>query len=310
MKMAVLTASVALLAVCLVACRRSASVTTSAAAQPLPRVTPVTVKSQKLDTTVRLPAELTPYEAVDLYAKETGFVKTIKVDRGSRVKEGELIAELEAPELVAERARSNAAYQGAESQLAAGQAKLAADQATYQRTKAAAKVPGVVAANDVDIAQKTAQSDEANVAALQKTAEAAEESLRAVRQLESYLSITAPFDGQITTRYVHPGALVGPAAGAGAMTPIVRVETLGGRFLYAIRVYHRFRGEHSALPSPGSRTGWTSRRERCPWSWISETPRRSWSQAPSARLNGQYTGRIVHCLFRSPRWPATSNEPS
>ena len=102
----------------------------------------------------RLPAELIPYEAVDLYAKETGFVKSIRVDRGSNVKQGELIAEIEAPELVAQRAQANAAYQSAESQLAAGQAKLAADQATYQHMSAAAKTPGVVAANDLEIARK------------------------------------------------------------------------------------------------------------------------------------------------------------
>jgi RND family efflux transporter MFP subunit len=179
-----------------------------------------------LNTTERLPADLRPYESVDIYAKETGFVKSIKVDRGSKVRQGELIAELEAPELVAQRAQANAAYRSAESQFAAGQAKLTADQATYQHMSAAAKVPGVVAANDLNIAQQTAQSDEANVAALQKTAQAAQENLRAVTQLESYLNITAPFDGQVTTRYVHPGALVGPAGGPGAMTPIVQIQTL------------------------------------------------------------------------------------
>jgi RND family efflux transporter MFP subunit len=184
-----------------------------------------TVKSQKLVTAERLPAELMPYESVDIYAKETGFVKSLKVDRGSTVKQGELIAELEAPELVAQRAQANAAYQSAESQLAGAQAKLAADQGTFQHMSAAAKVPGVVAANDLEIAQKTVQSDEANVAALQKTAQAAQENLRAVTQLESYLNITAPFDGQVTARYVHPGALVGPGGGA-ATTPIVRIETL------------------------------------------------------------------------------------
>ncbi len=152
-------------------------------------------------------------------------MKSIKVDRGSIVKQGELIAKLEAPELLAQRAQAGATYQSAEAQLAAGQAKLAADQATYQHMSAAAKTPGVVAANDLDIVQKTAQSDEANVGALQMTAEAAQENLKAVTQLESYLNITVPFDGQVTTRYVHPGALVGPAGGAGAMTPIVSVET-------------------------------------------------------------------------------------
>jgi membrane fusion protein, multidrug efflux system len=227
------TAVSALLAICLVSisCGQkenngppAASAFTST--QPLPQVELATVKSQRLNTTISLPGELMPYEAIDVYARETGFVKSIKVDRGSRVKEGELIAELDAPELIAQRAQANAAYQSAESQLVAAQAKLSADQSTYEHMSSAAKTPGVVAANDLAIAQKTAQSDEANVAALQKTAEAAQEGLRAVTQLESYLNITAPFDGQVTTRYVHPGALVGPSAGTGTITPIVRIETL------------------------------------------------------------------------------------
>jgi membrane fusion protein, multidrug efflux system len=184
------------------------------------------VKSQKLNATIGLPAELVPYESVDMYARETGFVKSIKVDRGSRVKQGEIIAELEAPELIAQRAQANAAYQSTEAQLAAGQAKLAADQSTFQHMSAAAKTPGVVAGNDLDIAQKTVQADEATVASLEKTAAAAQEGFRAVTQLESYLTITAPFDGEVTTRYVHPGALVGPAGGTGTTTPIVRIETL------------------------------------------------------------------------------------
>ena len=124
---------------------------TPASAQPPPQVELTTAKSQKLSTTISLPGELMPYEAIDVYARETGFVKSIKVDRGSSVKPGELIAEL-APELLARRAQANAAYQRAQAQLAAGQAKLAADQATYQHMSAASKTPGVVAANDLDIA--------------------------------------------------------------------------------------------------------------------------------------------------------------
>jgi membrane fusion protein, multidrug efflux system len=227
------TACTMLMAVCLTvaACGGRSSTETQAASQagaaPAPPQVDVTVvKSQKLNATISLPAELVPYESVDMYARETGFVKSIKVDRGSRVKQGELIAELEAPELLAQQAQANAAYQSTESQLASGQAKLAADQATFQHMSAAAKTPGVVAANDVEIAQKTVQADEATVEALAKTADASQEGLRAITQLESYLNITAPFDGEVTTRYVHPGALVGPAGGTGLTTPIVRIETL------------------------------------------------------------------------------------
>ena len=198
-----------------------------ATATTLSRQVEVTrVVAQKLNTTVRLPAQLAAYEVVDVYSKVTGFVKWIKVDRGSKVKGGEQIAQLEAPELLAQRAQAQAMFQSAESQLTAAQAKMAADQATYQRMNAAAKTPGVVALNDLEVAQKAAQADEANVAALQKGANAAQDALRAVSQLEAYLNITAPFDGQVTTRFVHPGALVGPAGGPGATTPVVQIQTI------------------------------------------------------------------------------------
>jgi membrane fusion protein (multidrug efflux system) len=196
------------------------------AGAPPPEVEVTRVIAQKLNTTVKLPAQLAAYEVVEVYPKVTGFVKWMKVDRGSRVRAGEQIAQLEAPELLAQRAEAESKSQSAQSQLAAGQAKLAGDQATYQRMNAAAKTPGVVALNDLEVAQKATQADEANVTALQKNAQAAEDALHAVSQLEAYLRITAPFEGQVTNRYVHPGALIGPAGGPGAMTPIVQIQTL------------------------------------------------------------------------------------
>src|SRR5690348_12130311 len=131
MKVASATAlSAVLLSACLIlaSCGQKGANTAQAGSTPAPpppsvEVTPV--KSQKLSTMERLPAELTPYESVDVYAKQTGFVKSIKVDRGSKVKQGELIAQLEAPELLAQRAQAEAAYQSVEAQLAGGQAKLA-----------------------------------------------------------------------------------------------------------------------------------------------------------------------------------------
>ncbi|MGH7780724.1 MAG: efflux RND transporter periplasmic adaptor subunit [Blastocatellia bacterium] len=221
----------ALLAICVLlpSCRRNTGegtpATESATPQPLPEVEVTAVKSQMLTATARLPAELKPFDSVDVFAKQTGFVKSIKVDRGSKVGQGEVIAELVAPELVAQRAQASAQYESAQSQVAAAQAKLASDEATYKHLSDAAKVEGVVAPNDLDIAQRTAQSDAANVEALRKGALAVQEGLRAVTQLESYLNITAPFSGQVTTRYVSPGALVGPGAGPGAMTPIVQIQT-------------------------------------------------------------------------------------
>ncbi len=206
---------------------QAAQATGASAGGPVtPTVEVVRVISQKLQTEVRLPAEIQPYEQVDVLAKVAGFVKWISVDRGSKVRKGEIIARLEAPELIAQRAEADSKYQGAQSQLASAKAKLAADRGTSQRLAAAAKTPGVVAPNDLLVAEKSTESDEANVAALEKSAQAALDALRAVSQLEAYLDITAPFDGQVTTRYVHPGALVGPAGGPGAGAPIVRIETV------------------------------------------------------------------------------------
>jgi membrane fusion protein (multidrug efflux system) len=143
------------------------------------------------------------------------------------VKQGELIAQLEAPELIAQRAESESKLQTAQSQLAVAQAKLAADQGTYEHLAAAAKTPGVVAGNDLQIALKAADADRAGVAALESSVAAARNALDSISQMENYLRITAPFEGTVTERNVHPGALVGPASGTSTALPMLRMEMLG-----------------------------------------------------------------------------------
>ena len=88
-------------------------------------VSTVPVVSKKLSTTVALPAQLTPYEQVDIYPKVTGFVETVTVDRGSRVTAGQLLVRLTAPEIVSQRSQAEAGVRAAQSQLATAQAKLA-----------------------------------------------------------------------------------------------------------------------------------------------------------------------------------------
>jgi RND family efflux transporter MFP subunit len=153
------------------------------------------VVSKPLDTSAHLEGELTPYESVDLYARVSGFVADVRVDRGSHVRKGDLLATIVAPELHAQRAEA--------------QAKLLGDKATFDRLRAASQTPGAVAENEVQTAQATVQADQARL-----------DSLRAVEQ---YLTVTAPFDGVITARDVHPGALVGPQ-GAGSSRPMLKLE--------------------------------------------------------------------------------------
>lgn len=188
-----------------------------------PTVETVAVVSQQLNKTVSLPAQLTPYEMVDVYPKVTGFLDTIRVDRGSRVRRGELLMRLSAPELVAQRSQAEAALRAAESQLVSAEAKLTSDKGTYLHLASAARTPGVVAENDVMVASQTAVSDKGLVSTAEHNVGAARDAVRSVAQMESYLNIYAPFDGVVTTRNLHPGALVGPASGQAAATPIVRI---------------------------------------------------------------------------------------
>src|SRR6202051_4655293 len=178
------------------------------------------VASQKLSTIFTLPAQLVPFQTVDIYPKVTGFMDVIRVDRGSRVRKGELIIRLSAPELVAQRAQAESALRAAQSQLSTVQAKLTADKGTYLHMASAAQTPGVVAENDVMVASQTATADQGQVQSAENNVAAAREALRSVTQLESYLNIFAPFDGVVTTRNLHPGALVGPAPGPWGAMPI------------------------------------------------------------------------------------------
>jgi RND family efflux transporter MFP subunit len=184
------------------------------------------VVSQPLNATLALPGELLPFQSVAVYPKATGFVKTITVDRGSRVAAGEVIVRLEAPELVAQRLEAESRLMTTRSQLAAAQAKLAADESNYDHLRTASQTVGVVAGNDLVMAQKAAEASRAVVAGLTDAVTAASEAARSVAQMEAYLTIAAPFDGMVTERNVHPGDLVGPASGRGAGVPMLRVETV------------------------------------------------------------------------------------
>ena len=189
----------------------------AAATTPTINVTPVVTKS--LERPLMLPGDLLAYQDVEIRSKVSGFVDAISVDRGSIVRRGQLLARIVAPELRAQRSEAEARIQSARSQRIEAEARLASDQATLQRLKAAAATPGVVAGNDVDIAQRTVEAAEARVEQWKQNEQAARDAAMVVSELESYLRITAPFDGVVTERNVHVGTLVGPA------TPsIVRVQ--------------------------------------------------------------------------------------
>lgn len=167
-------------------------------------VNPITYPTEQVqfinpEYEISVPAELIPYEQVAVYAKVTGFVKRLYVDRGDHVREGQLLAVLEAPEMEQQYLSDHATEQKIYNDYR--YAKQA-----YERLVEASATTGAVAAIELDRAKSAMESAEAAY-------EAAKAGTAHASQLREYLRITAPFDGVITARSVSVGALAGTGAG-------------------------------------------------------------------------------------------------
>jgi RND family efflux transporter MFP subunit len=167
---------------------------------------------------VTLPGELQPYLSVGVHARVAGYVEKIAVDRGSVVKEGQTIAELSAPEMASRIAEAESRVQVAEADRVQAEAQVAALEATYERLQKAAQTPGAIAENELVQMKRQIEAAQALVRSRAGAVETARANVKALRELESYLRITAPFDGVVTERFVHPGALVGPGSDSALVT--------------------------------------------------------------------------------------------
>jgi RND family efflux transporter MFP subunit len=170
----------------------------------------VPVVSRPLSKTIDLPGELQPFLSVSLHAKVAGYVERVLVDRGSQVKPGDLLVELSAPELAARIAEAESQVHAAESSRLQAEAQMAAATSTSERLRKAAETPGAVAGNELIQAQKQTESLQAEVRSREEAVRAAQAIVQAQKDMQAYLRITAPFEGVVTDRLVHPGALAGP----------------------------------------------------------------------------------------------------
>jgi RND family efflux transporter MFP subunit len=186
----------------------------AAARMPLP-----VVRAQKSNMlqTIELQAEFRPYQEVDVDAKVRGYVKSLRVDVGDVVKQGEVIAELEIPEASDDLAKAAAALDRARHQAVQAQAISGDAQQMYQRLAAVIKErPELVAQEDLDQAKDKADAAQAASIAAESAVSEAEAYHTQQRDLLDYSKITAPFDGVITRLYISDGALLGDSAGRGA----------------------------------------------------------------------------------------------
>jgi membrane fusion protein, multidrug efflux system len=170
-------------------------------APPPPHVAVIRPSRGEVARTITLPGDLVGYYQSALYAKATGYLKSISVDKGDWVKAGQVLAIIEVPEL--------------DQQLARSRAHLQIQRLTYQRLQSVWKSDSrLVARQDVDIANAKYQEAKANVDEL--------------LAMDSYTRITAPFDGVITERFVDPGALIHAGGGQSSTAPMQGAARPGG----------------------------------------------------------------------------------
>jgi membrane fusion protein, multidrug efflux system len=167
------------------------------------------------DRALALPGTVRALEETQIYSRVTGYVRAWKVDIGDKVTAGQLLVELETPELDAQLAQARA-------QLA--QARAAVRQASAQRDYSKSNTARyqtladqkLISKSQVEQTEAQAATDEATVSAAQSNVSAMEANVRRLADTQSFQKVTAPFAGTITTRNVDRGALVRD----GATTPM------------------------------------------------------------------------------------------
>jgi len=199
----------------------------------------VRVERRNLGNTLTIAGEFKPFQDVDVHAKVAGYIRVIHVDVGDHVKEGQVLAVLEIPELAAQLAGADAAVRRSQEELRRAKSDVeraqsghAAAHSAYARLKQAADSrAGLVAQQEVDDAQAKDLGAEAQVASAQAELSAAQQQVEMAQAnqkqfdaLSNYARIIAPFSGVITKRYADTGALIqaGTSSSTQAM-PVVRL---------------------------------------------------------------------------------------
>ncbi|HYW43193.1 MAG TPA: efflux RND transporter periplasmic adaptor subunit [Bryobacteraceae bacterium] len=192
-----------------------------AESQDLPVVNVARVTRSGLKTSLVLPGNIQAVTEGPVLARATGYIRKRYVDIGDRVKEGQVLAEIEAPELDQQIKQAQAAIDQANSSVQ--QAEAAVQQARSNENLARVTAErwanllkrGVVSRQDNDTAQMQYEAQQSNVQALEKAvaagrsnSSAAQANLARLNQLQEYLTVRAPFAGVITVRNVDSGVLV------------------------------------------------------------------------------------------------------
>lgn len=201
-------------------CARSGKVDAAASA---PEAAVVNVARHDLTNTLEIASEFQPYQEIEVYAKVSGYIQKLYVDWGTHVKAGQILADLEIPELQQQLQEDEATVHRNESDLERAREELnrassayKVANVTYTRLVGVQKSqPGLISQEDIDVSEGKNIEASAGVSAAKDSLAAAEQGLAAAKAtmdkdkaLYAYSHISAPFDGVVTVMYAYTGALL------------------------------------------------------------------------------------------------------
>jgi RND family efflux transporter MFP subunit len=229
-------------ALCLSSCSKTESVgektaTGSGTAAVVPAVK---VGRADLVSDMALTAEFLPFQQIDVMAKVAGYIRSIKVDIGDRVHEGQILATLEIPEMDDDLAKAAASIGQADAEIDTASNELKRAEAAHELAhlsysrigEVIKKEPGLVPQQEADEGRSRDLVSEAQVSAAKSSLRTSEQRARVARAeqsrletLHKYTTISAPFDGVVTKRYANAGSMIqaGTASQTQAM-PIVQLS--------------------------------------------------------------------------------------
>ncbi|RZF59154.1 efflux RND transporter periplasmic adaptor subunit [Sphingomonas populi] len=197
--------------------------------QAVPTVTVIHAAASKGTGALVLPGQLAALQSAPIYARTSGYIRKWYVDIGDSVRQGQVLAVLDAPEVDQQLAAAQADYQTARANQ-----QLAASTATRWKTMLAKDAVSKQETDEKvgDLAAKTALSN------------AASANVNRLRYTQGFTRLIAPFSGVVTTRSTNVGSLV--TAGSAASTPLFTVSDIS-----RIRIYVKVPQAYSAQVHPG-----------------------------------------------------------
>jgi membrane fusion protein, multidrug efflux system len=285
---------------------------TRAEAEKPPRVAVILAQAENTNRELTLPSNLVAIEDTLVYSRANGYVRRWLVDIGDRVRAGDVLAELDTPEVDQQLKQSRAALSQQRAALAQAQANLDFALTTANRYQPLFEA-GVVSRQITDQASAQAKVWQANVRAAEANIVAQAANVAQYEELVSYGRVTAPFDGAISERLIDVGSLVNAGSGANSqpLFHLVAIDPMrvfvqvpqtyapsvhpGDAAAVAVRQYpgRKFAGKVTRMASaldPASRTLNTE----------IEVPNRSRELLPGMYAEVEMTAAVSHPVVRVP----------